>query len=384
MSEPAPPPRRAGKPAAGRKPWLLRQADAQTLEVAPGRAAEWTGRRGRGLLGGLLLFGLAFLAGGLAISSALGALGLPRFSMPLQGKSDLIALHPDATVVFFGASTVFRAIDPEVVDASMAAAGCEAKSLNLAFPAISIPETMLMIERASRGFAPGTVFVLDGGLGFQNREEWLTENRRNSLTFDTLPLLLEQMAFLEASYWDLPFLLRLATARSLAMHQLSALVTPETYDPESYMALEGFERRGFVPFPAVFEDDLKDRREKHLRRLERGQYEKIFDQVLAEALRPAPAGGRMMLGLVELVERGGQRPVLLAIPALAVFPLRAVRAAVEIDPSLPLIDYGIDKGLLRYDDASVFFDRTHLLEAGARIVSAAVGRSLCALLSAPE
>ena len=121
-------------------------------------------------LGFLGLFLLVLVLVGAGIAQLAARLGW----MPDGPQADKLALLRDAgaaEIYFVGASQTLRAIDPALVDAALAEAGCGGRSLNLGSGGASIADMAQVIDRIG-ALAPGALIVTEGG-GL--RDTWVRE-----------------------------------------------------------------------------------------------------------------------------------------------------------------------------------------------------------------
>jgi hypothetical protein len=354
-----------------------RPANRSLFDLDGPAAGRWRPRPAA-LAGFLVLALLALLVAGAGIARLAERFGW----MPDGPQADKLALLRDAgsaEIYFVGASHTLRAVDPAAVDAALAEAGCQGRSVNLGSGGATIADMARIIDRIG-ALAPGALIVTEGG-GL--REAWAEDDgtgrhERHAAGLAYLDIALAGTRSGRGAWTRalVPYLDALAA--ELGKHRLyDALFQAGDRAPLDPALLAG---RGYLSAEEQGNERTLARRERFLRQLAKLASPKVDRQARAALAERAPELAASALALVARIRAAGGRPVLLLLPALGSLAAVSARNALALEPGLPAIDLAYDRDLLPFPDPAFFWDQGHLTRDGARIVSHAIGLELCALL----
>ena len=352
--------------------------DSSRVDLDGAAARAWQ-PRGWALARFLGLALLALLLVGAGIAQLAARLGW----MPDGPQADKLALLRDAgaaEIYFVGASQTLRAIDPALVDAALAEAGCGGRSLNLGSGGASIADMAQVIDRIG-ALAPGALIVTEGG-GL--RDTWVRErdgadrHERHAAGLAYLEIALAGARTGRGDGTHLARVLLDSLAAELGRHRLhDALFEAGARSPAGPELLRA---RGYLAAEQEDDPGSRERRARFLAHLAALASPAVDSMARAALAERAPELAASALALVARIRAAGGRPVLLLLPALGSLAAVSARNAVALEPDLAAIDLAYDRYLLPFPDPDYFWDQGHVTRTGARLVSHALGLELCALL----
>lgn len=347
-------------------------------------AARWASRGGGARRRFLLLTLAALLLAGLALGRLADAMGWHRDGGLLDAKLALLRQAGPAEIYFVGTSHVLRDVDPALVDAALADAGCQGRSVNLASGGAKIQDIALVIDAIAGQQPPGRIVVTEGD-GF--RIEELDDGPPGSQVGSTaslrpgyLPLVIAALEIRGQPRLEAAAFLAAALRHALGWHRLyEALGAPGRVYVETAPPLL-FTQRGFLASEQDEPQFRNYRRARFLERLPQLATPEALASAYADLRTPAPEKAETALALVRRIEAGGNRPVLLLLPQFDGMAAIAARNALRLRPELPAVDLALDQEALPFPDPAFFFDTNHATLKGARILSRQVGLGLCLLM----
>jgi len=365
---PAPP--RSGSRADG---GLFDLDGAAARRWRPGRRATWR------------FLALALLAL-LLVGAALGR--LPdrverRADGNLARKQALLVLYPDSDILFVGTSQTLFAVDPALVDAALAEAGCAGRSLNLGMASARLEDIARLIDTI--GPAPRRrLVVMEGGSfgGWVPQDSTARAEDRLPAGLTYLPVVRADVRTREQSFEVVLRFAYDALQYEIGKHRLYDLLLAEPWaldlEADSLAA-----QRGYLTAEEVSDVWGFKRRERFIERIGSDYTPERLAELKAPLRRRGPDVAASARALLDRLEALGQAPVLLLLPAQASISAMSTRALMAERPDLPAIDLALDRDVLPFPDADLFFDANHVSRLGAERLSREIGLRLCDLLRPP-
>ncbi len=347
----------------------------------PASARAHPPRRARRYAGTVVVFLAAFVAVGGLVRLVAPPDPDSVYRISLTPKLEHLATtaeHYDLVLV--GNSRALRGLDPEVIDAERARAGCPGRTFNLAAQAMSKLELDDALDHLDDlpGGQPemiATVDVAHLSVGFMQDFDL---DQRVHMRIPELPRYVSYRAHLPAPYFRSGPLARADTAAGFVANLYPAglfhrrLFPAVPVDDPAGGALDG---RGYLAL-----EDLPRAAERRVtldRLIAGGGWERRW-----RPRRPGPDQlddwVRTIRAHVDAVP-AGSRPLHVLIPSefdagTAAAVTEAWEAAGEEAPLLNLVD---EDAVGRFTDPAFWFDRDHLSRAGAVATSRALGRRIC-------
>lgn len=331
----------------------------------------------RASAGYVFVFMASVAAVGVLIAFASDDKGAVRYRPWISEKLVVLNQRPPVpNVVFVGASVTLTSIIPTVVDQAAAAEGCpDVRSINIGVPGARSFETAFMLDRVLEltDLQPGTIIVYDVASpeDFDFNRIAGSDRTPVSLRFRYLPDLISEVSLTWEGALRIFDFTRAAMGEALGMHALSDIASSWWHGKGDFSEFR-VRDRGYVSASIRAADPEDKERKRFLKRYEK--YEKIlrrwkiaeFDD---EPLPSNPFAAR--------IREAGFVPIAYAAPyPTAVLAATALREQ-SADPSLPAISITTENLPQVYEGGRLWFDRTHLTDEGARLVSPLVGRDLC-------
>ena len=349
-----------------------RPAGSGLLDLDGPAARRWQeGGRRLGRFLGLALLSLV------AVGAAIGQLGeaLGWLNGEMRVKLALLDQNPDTSIVFVGPSNVAYGVNPAVVDAALAAAGCEGRSLNLAVDGASMASIARAIDAVADRLPPGRL-VVTYGAGFVRNAEAFDRGERQESGLAFLGVTLAGLESARRSPWELLPYLYQALQYDLGVHRLYGGLL----EPIDSRWRENTRHRGYVPIEDLARKGALRRRDEFIAAGPRLSEPSQLEQVFLRLARRAPELATAALTLVGRIQDSGNRAVLLILPAQGGLGPLSARNAMALQPALPAIDLGVDLQVLPWPDPDYFFDFNHLTRLGAEVASREIGLRLCELM----
>ena len=319
----------------------------------------------------------------------------PPFVEVLDDKLAHLREHADEyDVVYYGTSTMYRNVDPAVVDSTLGARGVECRSLNLAVSGMTVNEGEVVLRALERA-APANlrVVVIEPLFRPMKLKNWATERAMTThdadLTATAVDYVLETNggglrrrwdALLEAQAHVLAYL---GSYANLGRFARWLLPDPAHWRGRDFDAPD-FTRGGFLSLEhesdeqfAVRHAGFRARREEMARRMEESDPE-------SWAAAPLGPGHRERLrDVVERVRALGAQPIFQVGPAfLREEELAELLASADRDfADVPRLNYLKGQGLPEIYDIDLWFDSSHLTVEGAAVLSRRLGEDLLPYLA---
>lgn len=348
-----------------------------TNQADPNSAATGGSRAIRASIGYVLVFAAAATAVGVLIAFASDDKGYTRYRPWISEKIALMNIRPPVpNVVFVGASVTLTSVIPSVVEEAAAAEGCpDVHSINVAVPGARSFETAFILDRVLEiaDLEPGSIIVYDiaSPEEFSFRRIAGSDRTPVSLRLRYLPDLVSGMELTWESALRVFDFTRAALGEALGMHALNDIVVQSGKKNDAFVEGRVLDR-GYVSASIRGEDK---ERQRFLKRLAR--YEKTLSKWRIEAFDKKPVASNPF---ASRIREAGFVPIVYAAPYPTAVLAAAARKAQSKQTDLAAIAITTENAPELFASGKLWFDRTHLSDEGARLVSDIVGHDLCRIM----
>lgn len=327
-----------------------------------------------------LIFAIPAVICGVIIAYASDDNGYERYRPWMSEKLAVLRMRPPVpNAIFVGASVTLRSVVPSEVDAAAAAAGCQdVHSINLGILKARLFETAFMLDRVleTPDLPAGAFIIFDGRSSDEITFEEIAASERTPVTarFRYLPDLVGSAPWSWDHFWRVSAYFRAALGETLAFHSLSDIAMQRWRQEEQFDPARVVER-GYIPLEAEDTEKQRNRylnrgQKKHLQYLQNWNVEEYLDD--PSKLRVNPFAQR--------IREAGFVPVAYAAPWMNGSIAATVKLAKQADPGLSVIAITRENAPEIYAGNEFWFDRGHMNEAGAKLVSSIIGRELCHMM----